>query len=190
MRKLRNNKGFTIIEVMIALLITGIVSGAALNFYIKMHNQTLTQEEISEMQQNLRASLDEIIKALRKAGYKTGTHTAFRINGDSLYVFYQETQPIDTVLYFLADLSSAELAAYADLPTRLRPHKLMKQVNSAGPVVFSEHINNLTFTAHSSSNVEVAVSVQPSRPDVDFSENEGYRIYSASERVNIRNLIL
>lgn len=190
MRKLKSNAGFTIVEVLIALLITGIVSGAALNFYVKMHNHTLTQGEISEMQQNLRASLGEIITSLRKAGYKTGGHAAYHISGDSMYVFYQDTQPIDTVLYYLADLTSTELAAYADLPIRLRPHKLMKKVNSANPVVFSEFINNLTFTAHSSSCIEVAVSVQPSRLDVDYNENEGFRIYSATERVNIRNMIL
>ena len=190
MRILKNNAGFTIAEVLIALLITGIVSASAFNFYIKVHNHTLTQDEISTMQQNLRASMDEMIRSLRMAGYKTGTHPAYRLNGDSLYVFYQDTQLIDTILYFPANLSSGELAAYPDLPSGLYPRKLMKQINNQAPEVFSENISAISFTALSSSAIEVAMSVMPSRPDLDFNENSGYRVYSATERVSIRNMAL
>jgi len=63
MKRLRNNRGYTIIEMLVAVLITGILASAGFEFYISMHNQTLAQEEISDMQQASRASLQEITNA-------------------------------------------------------------------------------------------------------------------------------
>ena len=109
MRKLKCSKGYTLIELLISLFITGLLVAAGMKFYVSMHNQALAQEEISYMQQNARSCLQEVSKSLRMAGYKIGSHPAYRINGDSLYVFYNDSQPVDTVLYYLEDYTTSEL---------------------------------------------------------------------------------
>jgi len=82
----RRQAGFTILEVLVAGLITGILAMSSFQFYVSMHNQTLTQEEVSDMQTNCRASLHEIGQTLRMGGYKlSDTHNPFEITGDSLY---------------------------------------------------------------------------------------------------------
>lgn len=190
MKRLRNNRGYTIAELLIAMFITGILAAAGFEFYISMHNQTLAQEEISDMQQASRASLQDITKTLRMAGYKVGSHVPYAINGDSLYIFYNGTQPVDSVLYFLADYTSDELAGMSAFSTGSTPHKLMKQVNSAAAEVFADYITDVTFTAINSSTIQVTINVQAAQPDEDFVTNGGYRTYSALETVNLRNVAL
>lgn len=190
MKRLRTNHGYTIIELLIALFMTGLISLAGFQFYITMHNSTIVQEEVSEMQNNSRASLDDIIRNLRMAGYRVGGHTAYFINGDSLCIYYLDSTSIDTVLYYLASYSTGELAALPDYPDGLVPRKLMKKENGTAAAVFSDYIHDITYTALSSSSVEVTLEVQASRPDDDFAENEGYRIFSVTETVNLRNLML
>jgi len=190
MKRLRNNRGYTIIEMLVAVLITGILASAGFEFYISMHNQTLAQEEISDMQQASRASLQEITKNLRMAGYRVGTHPAYVINGDSLMIFYSGTQPIDTILYFLADYSTDEKAAIPGFPQSNSPRKLMKQVNSGYAEMFADYIRRVSFTAVSPSSVQVVIEVQTSMPDEDYNYNNGYRTYAAAETVNLRNVSL
>jgi len=190
MKRLHNNKGFTISEVLIAVFITGVLAAAGFEFYISMHNQTLAQEEISDMQQASRASLQDIAKTLRMAGYRVGAHDAYQINGDSLRVFYNGTNPVDTIMYFLADYAYDELQGIPAFQTGSVPKKLMKQVNSNNAEIFADYIHNISFTALTSSTVQVSIEVQASHPDEDYTYNGGYRTYSALETVSLRNVAL
>lgn len=63
-----NNSGMTITEMLIAALMSFIVAGAALDFYVTSHDNWITQENISEMQQSLRVSAQELSANLRNAG--------------------------------------------------------------------------------------------------------------------------
>jgi len=184
MNKLNNIGGYTIAELLIALLITGVLAGAGFEFYAKMHNQTLAQDQITNMQQNSRASIQDIVQNLRNAGYKIGSHAPYVINGDSLFIFYNDTQPIDTILYYVTDYPGGEFQELAD---SIRPQCLMKKINGVSPVVYSEGIRSVSYTALNASTVQVTLEVQATRPDEDFNQNGGYRTYSAIERVNIRN---
>ena len=187
MKTIKCTSGFTILELLIAMLITGIVAASGFQFYVTMHNQTLAQEDVSDMQQTLRASLMEISKTVRMAGYKIGSHIPYLINGDSLYVFFNGTQPVDSVLYYLADYGEGELGvAYEQ--EGMTPRKLMKKINSSHPVVFSEYINDITFVPVNSSTLEVILIVQTSRADEDFAQNGGFRTCTNTETITMRNI--
>ncbi len=69
MKRLYNReKGFTLIEVLISILLAGIVTTATMQFYVSEHNNMLAQHDISDMQQNLRACVQELTSNLRNAG--------------------------------------------------------------------------------------------------------------------------
>lgn len=68
MNKLRFNSGYSLMEALIALMLAGMVATAATSFYLNQHNNMLTQHDISDVQQNLRASVNEITLAIRNAG--------------------------------------------------------------------------------------------------------------------------
>jgi prepilin-type N-terminal cleavage/methylation domain-containing protein len=185
----RAQRGFTLIEVLIAVLITAIVAVAAFRFYVTMHSQVITQQEISEMQQLCRASLTEMCTTLKKAGYKMSDnpHPKWQINGDSLYVFYSETQPVDTVLYYLEEFTTFEYTKSDSLPAGVKLYKLMKKENSGVPAIFSDFITGCRFTSIDDANLQITVQTQTSKKDEAFNQNGGFRRFSNTERVTIRN---
>jgi len=63
------NKGFTLIELLIAMAITGIVAGAIFTAFQSQQKSYLIQDQITEMQQNLRAAMDIMVREIRMAGY-------------------------------------------------------------------------------------------------------------------------
>jgi type IV pilus assembly protein PilW len=62
-------QGFTLVELMVAMAILGIVMGAIYSTYKSQQDSYVAQEQVVEMQQNLRASLYKLAKDLRAAGY-------------------------------------------------------------------------------------------------------------------------
>lgn len=176
--------------MLIAVLLTGVLAASGFEFYQTMHGQTITQEQISYMQQSCRASLEEITKTLRMAGYKAGSHPAYRIAGDSLWVFYSESQPIDTILYYLEQYSSADLgAAYATYGCNV-PYKLMKRFDSEQPAVFADYVRSISYVALNTSTIQVSLRVQTSLPDDTYLPDNGFRTLVGIEQVILRNVAL
>lgn len=63
------HKGFTLVEVLITLLISGIVMASIYSAFQSQQNSYLAQEQVAEMQQNIRGGLDLMIREIRMAGY-------------------------------------------------------------------------------------------------------------------------
>jgi prepilin-type N-terminal cleavage/methylation domain-containing protein len=90
---MESNRGFTIIELMIAALLTVIVSAAAMSLYLTQHKQLLVQDSISDMQSSLRAAAAELTSMVRLAGYRIPESmalTAFNTNPDTLCVAFDQ----------------------------------------------------------------------------------------------------
>lgn len=69
-RKLKSIGGITLVEILIALVLTGILSAAMFKIYINQHHAWMIQDRVIEMQQNARAAIDELTRQLRQAGYE------------------------------------------------------------------------------------------------------------------------
>ena len=67
--RLRNSSGFSLVEILIALLLAGSVSAAIYNVYISQNKSYAVQEQVAEMHQNLRAAMFMMTKEIRMAGY-------------------------------------------------------------------------------------------------------------------------
>ena len=67
---IRSNKGVTLIELLVASVIALICTGAALKLYVNQQKNWLAQENITDMQQNGRSALDEMVFHARQAGYQ------------------------------------------------------------------------------------------------------------------------
>lgn len=66
-----NNKGFTLIELLIVCGMLGIVMGAIFTLYQTHQRSAYTQEEVVEVQQNLRIAMDSITRDIKMAGFLT-----------------------------------------------------------------------------------------------------------------------
>lgn len=76
-----NKPGFTLIEILIALAISGIISTVIYNLYISQSRIYSQQEQVSDMQQNARVATDIISRHVRMAGFGKPSWTT--INGTS-----------------------------------------------------------------------------------------------------------
>jgi len=86
----KNELGFTLIEILIALAISGIVLTAIYNLYISQSRTYTVQEQVSEMQQNARVAMDIVSRHIRMAGFGQPSWTT--INGASItYIGVQVT---------------------------------------------------------------------------------------------------
>lgn len=184
MRKLYSQSGHTLVELLIALFLTGIISLAGLRFYADTHSQALAQEDVSDMQNAARASLDEITKTLRQAGYKIGAHAPYALIGDTLFVYYSDTKAVDTVAYYL--MSEGDLGTTGRIATQM----LMKRINSNPADIFSDRLNKVTYTVISASVIDVVVTATANRSDENYVDNDGIRTLTVAERVQMRNLNL
>ena len=68
-RTLKNGNGVTLVELIVAIALTGIVSGAIYNIFISQSRAYTIQSEVAEMQQNLRAGIFMTEREIRMAGY-------------------------------------------------------------------------------------------------------------------------
>lgn len=69
MMKYNSNKGFTLVEVMMALLMSGIMVVAIFTAYTTQRKSYIMQDLVAEMQQNLRVAENALINGVRLAGY-------------------------------------------------------------------------------------------------------------------------
>lgn len=63
------NKGFTLVELLIAMAVSGIIMTGVYSAFKSQQDSYLAQEQVAEMQQNIRAGLYVMSKDLRMAGY-------------------------------------------------------------------------------------------------------------------------
>jgi type IV pilus assembly protein PilW len=62
-------QGFTLTELLVAIAMVGIVMGAVYSTYKSQQDSYVAQEQVAEMQQNIRASLYQLARDLRMAGF-------------------------------------------------------------------------------------------------------------------------
>lgn len=78
----QKSAGFTLVEVLIALAVSGILLASVLIAFKSQQDHYLAQDQVVEMQENIRAGVGNMIQELRMAGYdpycsgKTGIVTA------------------------------------------------------------------------------------------------------------------
>ena len=63
-----NNKGTTLLEMAIGILLTGVIVSSALSLYLTQHKHLLIQDQVSDMQSSVRAAMGELTNSVRMAG--------------------------------------------------------------------------------------------------------------------------
>lgn len=78
-----NQKGFTLVELMITLVISSVIMAAIYGAYRFQQHQYANQSQVLEMQQNIRAAIEFMAGEIRMAGYDpTGSAGAGFIQAD------------------------------------------------------------------------------------------------------------
>ena len=92
----RARRGFTLLEMMVAVALSIIVTAALYAMFIAQSRQFMTQDSQSYMHQNLRFAIDILSRSARMAGYGTGGEVTGELGFDpsSLAVSNVETCPM------------------------------------------------------------------------------------------------
>lgn len=139
---LKKNFGFTLIELLVAMAISTIVATGIFTAYKNQQDAQLAQQQIVEMQQNLRAALYIMTREIRMAGYDPdgGKNAEIKgigngTNGNPLWFTFwdDETGALQTIKYDLYD-------AYAD-----GDMDIGRKVGSAPRQAIAENISTLQF---------------------------------------------
>lgn len=65
---IRDRRGFTLVEILIGLFAASVVAYAAMSLYITQHKEMVVQDQVADLQANVRAAAEVIAKAARMAG--------------------------------------------------------------------------------------------------------------------------
>ena len=104
----KRENGFTMTELLVAMAMTAIVMAAVYSTYKSQQDSYVAQEQVVEMQQNIRASFYQLARDLRMAGYNplrssyVGGFTATKLVSDG----NDETTTTSTHLAFYMDLNT------------------------------------------------------------------------------------
>jgi len=183
--------GFTLIELLTVILLSGIIMAAIYSLFISQHMAFSAQEQMGEMHQNLRVSMDQMSREIRLAGYKNST-SAF----DGIATAQAAT------IRVLADLNQDgdTLDDDEDITYSYDANTMQIWRNTAG-LPIADHITNLSFTytladGTTTSNpaslssirkVTISITARTAKPD----QRSGlYRTFTLTSDVMPRNLAL
>jgi prepilin-type N-terminal cleavage/methylation domain-containing protein len=107
-----DHRGFSLMEVLIALLLSAVVTTAAFKAYVNQHKSYMIQDDVTTIQQNARACLDQLSRQVRMAGYQLPNGlpsiVASNTNPDTITLTYHQ-DGCDTYLSAAMPQPSAEL---------------------------------------------------------------------------------
>ena len=87
-----NNKGMTVVELLISSLMSVIILSASLGVYLAQHKHMIDQDQISDMQHSIRASMEELSTKIKMAGYNVPDGVtaleAYNANPDTIVMLY------------------------------------------------------------------------------------------------------
>ncbi|MDH4158172.1 MAG: prepilin-type N-terminal cleavage/methylation domain-containing protein [candidate division Zixibacteria bacterium] len=113
-----DQRGFSFLEVIISLAVMGVVTTAIFHLYVTQHKNYLTQENITVVQQNARAAIDELVRQVRMAGHQLPDPVPAIVasdgNPDTIVVSYVSAD-CDTYLADSMSSSSSELLCATDV---------------------------------------------------------------------------
>ncbi|MBI2412205.1 MAG: prepilin-type N-terminal cleavage/methylation domain-containing protein [Deltaproteobacteria bacterium] len=99
-RALRSEGGFSVVELLIAIFITGIIAGAMYTLYTNFFRQTTATDLSVEAQQNARAAINIMERELLNAGYAADTEDIVSVaDADEVEFTYKDPATSATVSY-------------------------------------------------------------------------------------------
>ena len=192
--------GFSLIELLIALAVTSILLVGIFNIFLSQHRTYIAQDQIVEMQENVRAAMDIMLRDIRMAGYDPTEVGGMGItNIDEAIPSLSFTADINENgvigasesnedITYRYDSNTLEIRRKSTTNDNLLP--LVSNIQSLNFRYFDEN-GNLLPSPVSAANVrivEISITSRTSNPDPYYSQNSGFRTRTLTSKVNLRNL--
>ena len=194
MSKFKKTAGFTLIEVMVSMTIGLVVLAAVAGTFTVQLRQNSAEEQLAQMQQDVRGALDLMVREIEMAGFKPA---GVAVNGIATSTA--------TTLRIKLDLDSTGLTtdgATDDISYTYSSGVLTRTLNN--PVSSATLADNLTLfsfsyldangaattTSTDVRKITINITAQTARPDPSYPSNGGKRTYQISADVTPPNLLL
>jgi type IV pilus assembly protein PilW len=191
-------KGFTLIEMVVALGLSLVTVSAVYSLYISELRAQSVREDRLEMQQQARVVMDVISRELLMAGYDPrGVNNDVDLTNNFQGITYDPSR-----LLIKADLNGNGLIADANESiTFVYDSKTftLRRNTGGGNQPFGENIEsffvryfdeggNPTIDSASIRQVKITVTARTEDPDLKYVQNGGYRTVTLQSRLTPRNL--
>lgn len=179
LKSLKNQRGITIVELLIGAFILLLVSAVTLQAFLGQKDASNIQAQVSDAQQAATFSLAEITKAVRNAGYRAGGKV-YRVQPGNLghdtlviYCYNTDSARVDSTRFFLAYTGGD--AAHP---------KLMKKINTLEAVTYAEDIESVNFIPVGTKSLTVSLTARTASIDKHLND---YRRRTVSSNVLMPN---
>ncbi|MBI5887247.1 MAG: prepilin-type N-terminal cleavage/methylation domain-containing protein [Deltaproteobacteria bacterium] len=88
-------RGFSLVELLVAIFITGIIAGSIYTMYVNFFKTSHSQDILLEAQQNARIAINMMEREVLNAGYIAGTADILTVNTDAGQIEFLYTDPAD-----------------------------------------------------------------------------------------------
>ncbi len=187
-----NNKeqGFTLAELLVATLISGVILGAIATTFVAQSKIYDAQEQVTEMVQSARAAMDMMSREIRLAGYDpTGANfTGITYNTSQLEVRTDldgdgDTSDSNEDITYTYD--SSNLQIYRNTGGGAQP--LAENIQSF-TFAYLDSTGTATTTSANVRQVQITITARTDKADPDYSANSGYRTYTLTSYITPKNL--
>ena len=192
------NKGFTLIEILVALALAGLVMTAVYSTYMIQHKAYVVQDQVAAIQQNLRAAMYMMELDFRMAGYdpEGKTNSGLIVNAtdddatdeDSIsftYVAEDDGVTEDTIIYRLYDAYGdgdvdlgRQIFRSGTPPPLPSIQPMAEKIDALDFVYYDGAGNEIDVTAGGDVGdirvIEVTMVARAYRWDNDYTDNKAY----------------
>ena len=186
---LKIERGFSLIELMAAIAISGIVLGAITATFISQSRSYNAQEQINGMQQAARAAMDMITREVRMAGYDptdAGISGIVVCNATTIQVRADVVVPADG----LTTGTNEDITYTFDDPNDqiLRDADILVENIDLADFDCLDSDGLPTAIAANVQQIQVTITAITAKSDPNYTSNGGYRTYTLKSLITPRNL--
>lgn len=189
--------GFTLMELLVSMAISLVVLAGVTGTFTAQTRQNSAEEQIAQLQQNVRGALDLMVREIHIAGYKPngGTVTGITYSASQLEI----QADMDGNGSINTASGSEEDIIYAYDSVNLQ---ITRKLGSSGTAqLLADNVTAFTFSyldANGSATttsslvrkVSISITARTAKPDPSFTSNGGYRTYQLSADITPPNLAL
>jgi type IV pilus assembly protein PilW len=191
----RNQKGFTLIEFLVAMAVAGIVMAGIYSAYYSQQKSFVVQDEMAEMQQNLRAAMFFMAREIRMAGCNPtgGSNAGFVTANANTINFTMDLRgkdpddpadgdtgdPNENVTYALAD-SNGDGIVEIVRDTGGGPEPVAESIDALDFVYLDEN-GNITASNMAIRSVQITIVARTGRGDPGYTDTTSYTNLQGTE---------
>lgn len=215
MNRMKKDKGFTLVEMMIAIAVGMLVLSAVYTVFNLQNKLLGDQEQIAELHQNARIAMDMMVREISMAGYNQTTDpltipslprctSALVAAGTSCVGI---TNAASDTITFTADLNgNGSIAADSSNPNENITYSVysssgipaLGRTSNGSRQPVAEYVESLLFTYDSATlesirQIKITIRARTSNPDPGYTDpiyGDNYRRYTLSSFAFPRNLSL